>query len=38
MPGLTNYKFGKQYTENSKQFVENEGWAGLSDNLIHLEI
>lgn len=32
MPGLANYKFGKQYTENSKQFVENDDWAGLSDN------
>ena len=31
-PGLMNYKFGKQYTQQIGQFVENEDWVGLSNN------
>ena len=31
MPGLTNYKFGKQYTIKIRKFVENE-IKGLSNN------
>ena len=38
MPGLTNYKFGKQYTKIDQQLVENEGWAWLSNNFLYLEI
>ena len=32
MPGLANYKFGKQYAINTKQLVENEDWVGLSND------
>ena len=32
LPGLTNYKFGKQYTKLNEQFVENKDWNGLSNN------
>ena len=31
MPGLTNYKFGKQYTKLDEQFVGNKDWIGLSN-------
>ncbi|WP_440939481.1 DUF6311 domain-containing protein [Candidatus Pelagibacter sp.] len=35
MPGLKNYKLGRQYTTLNEQFVENKDWIGLS-NKFHI--
>ena len=37
-PGLLNYKFGKQFKENTEQFVKNENWSGLSQKFSELRL
>ena len=37
-PGFLNYKFGKQFKENTEQFLKNENWSGLSEKYNELRL
>ena len=38
LPGLLNYKFGKQFEPKNSQFVSGNVWSGLSNNFEELRL
>ena len=38
LPGLSNYKFGSQFTQNKNQFVQSKIWSGLSNNFDEIRL